>query len=78
MSGMTYRGQVKGGVVVFEEAIPPEGATVRVEVESPPAQVAGDEPSLWDKLRRFSGAAKGLPPDMARNHDHYIHGGRKK
>jgi hypothetical protein len=75
---MTYRGHVKGGVVVFEEATPPEGATVRVEVESAPARASSDGPSLWDKLRRFSGAVKGLPRDMARNHDHYIHGGRKK
>jgi hypothetical protein len=25
-------------------------------------------------LLEFAGRAEGLPPDMARNHDHYLHG----
>jgi len=25
-------------------------------------------------LKRFAGAVRGLPSDMARNHDHYLHG----
>jgi hypothetical protein len=28
--------------------------------------------------RRFAGSARGLPPDMALNHDHYLHGLPKK
>lgn len=70
---MVYRGQVKGGVVVFEDAPPPEGTAVRVEA-------AADDcaPTLWQKLRKYSGVVKGLPPDMARNHDHYIHGAPRK
>jgi hypothetical protein len=31
-------------------------------------------PSVWEKLRSVSGKAKDLPPDMAANHDHYLHG----
>ena len=71
---MVYAGYVKGGVVVFDRAVPPEGAAVRVEV------VASDPvtPSIWQKLRKYSGAVRGLPSDMARNHDHYIHGGPKR
>lgn len=71
---MVYVGHVKGGVVVFDQPCPPEGAAVRVEV------VAGAPatPSIWQKLRKYSGAVKGLPPDMAKNHDHYIHGGPKR
>lgn len=68
---MEYRGQVRGGVVVFEEGSPPDGAVVRVEVIE-------DGPTVWEKLRKYSGLVKGLPRDMARNHDHYIHGGPKK
>lgn len=68
---MEYRGQVKGGVVVFEEASPPDGAVVRV-------QVIDEAATVWDKLRKYSGLVKGLPRDMARNHDHYIHGGPKR
>ena len=29
-------------------------------------------------LKRFAGAVKRLPSDMARNHDHYLHGRPKK
>ena len=32
------------------------------------------QPSVWEALRSLSGKAKGLPPDMAANHDHYLHG----
>jgi hypothetical protein len=70
---MEYRGLVKDGVVVFEAEAPPEGAAVRVELLNAP-----QSPSLWDKLKKYSGAVSGLPRDMARNHDHYIHGGPKK
>ena len=71
---MQYRGQVKGGVVIFEAQAPPEGASVRVELEDEAART----PSIWDKLRKYSGTVQGLPADMARNHDHYIHGGPRK
>jgi hypothetical protein len=71
---MVYQGHVKDGVVVFDTAAPPEGAAVQVNVvESVP------EPgNIWTKLRKYSGAVRGLPSDMARNHDHYIHGAPKK
>ena len=32
------------------------------------------QPSVWEKLRSLAGTAKNLPPDMATNHDHYLHG----
>lgn len=70
---MEYRGRVKDGVVVFTEASPPEGADVRVLVSE-----AADQPTIWQKLQKYSGAVRGLPKDMARNHDHYIHGGPRK
>lgn len=59
--------------MLFEAAAPPDGAKVRVEVVEEPA-----EPTIWEKLRKYAGAVKGLPSDMARNHDHYIHGGPKR
>ena len=40
--------------------------------ERPPVE------SAWAVLERWSGKAEGLPPDMAENHDHYIHGARKR
>ena len=71
---MQYRGHIKDGVVVFEEAAPPEGAEVRVEV----VERADAQPTIWQKLQKYAGAAKGLPSDLARNHDHYIHGRPKR
>ena len=71
---MQFHGRVKDGVVVFEDGAPPEGVEVRVEIVS----TSQETPSIWDKLKKYSGSVKGLPADMARNHDHYIHGGRKK
>ena len=32
----------------------------------------------WDVLDRWVGKAEGLPADMAENHDHYLHGARKR
>jgi len=72
---MTYRGHVKNGVVVLDEpAELPEGAEVNVELL--PARA--DEPTLGQKLMKYAGKAKGLPADLARNHDHYLHGAPKK
>lgn len=31
-------------------------------------------PSIGEALLAVAGTAEGLPRDMARNHDHYIHG----
>jgi len=75
---MTYRGRVINGVVVLEPgARLREGMDVRVE----PVGAAEDvtEPSqegrqLREGLLSFSGVVKDGPSDLARNHDHYLHG----
>ena len=69
---MTYRGTVKGGVVVLEgEPSPPEGALVEVSVLE-------SEPPTWGEVfKELIGSAPQLPTDIAENHDHYIHGGPK-
>ena len=72
---MSYRGHVRNGVVVLDEpADLDEGVEVSVEV------LQGDEKKkpLGKQLLRFAGVAKGLPSDLARNHDHYLHGLPKK
>lgn len=79
---MTFRGEFKKGVVVFDR--PPqleEGAAVEVMPLPSPTRTATvpPEPPTWAEVfKDFIGKAKGLPSDMARNHDHYIHGARKK
>jgi hypothetical protein len=78
---MTYRGRIKNGVVVFDKQVPlPEGAEVEV-VLSPPATGNSQKdqiPTLYEQLEDVIGIIKGLPPDFAENHDHYIHGCPKK
>ena len=78
---MTYRGRVQGGVVVLDEpGNLPEGLVVRIEVSPPSAGETTDNlaSTLGQRLLKFAGAVKGLPSDLARNHDHYLHGTPKK
>ena len=72
---MTYRGKVKGGVIVLEgSSVPPEGTVVRVE-EIPET---ADHPAWAEVFKDLIGAAEGLSEDLAENHDHYIHGAPKR
>ena len=74
---MDYRGKVSGGVVVLEPGVDlPEGAEVRVEVLTSP--LSSPSTTLGQRLMKFAGRAKGLPADMAENHDHYLHGQAKR
>ena len=69
---MEYEGQVKNGVVVLNGgARLPEGAVVRVlPVE--------EQPTWGEVFEDVMGRAEDLPPDLARNHDHYLHGSPKQ
>jgi len=72
---MTYRGRVKNGVIVLDDLVDlPDGTAVDV------SRVEGDtpRPSLHERYKDLIGIADGLPPDMAENHDHYIHGAPKQ
>jgi predicted DNA-binding antitoxin AbrB/MazE fold protein len=78
---MTYRGHVRNGVVQLDEPVSlPEGAEVRVDVLASPedARVESSVPSLYEQLKNVIGKATELPPDLAENHDHYLHGLSKK
>ncbi len=72
----SYTGQVQNGVVVFDEGTthPPEGMKVRVE----PTEMERDVEALRDLLLSVAGKANGLPPDLAEQHDHYLHGQPKR
>ena len=71
---VSFEGHIKDGVVVFDEPVSlPEGTAVRIEpVESRPRK------SLADRYKNVIGAAVNLPEDMAKNHDHYLHGTPKQ
>ena len=79
---MTYRGHVRNGKVVLDEpAGLPEGAEVRIELpdDTPEGktETANGSKSFAERYRKFIGVCEG-PPDLAKNHDHYIHGTPKK
>ena len=79
---MDILGKVSEGVVILRDPKAlPDGTVVRVEpVEDKAAAVKAPEgqQSLSELLLSFSGTVKGLPPDLARNHDHYLYGTPKK
>jgi hypothetical protein len=64
------QGVVKNGVIVLEDGSHlPEGTKVVV-------RSASDAP-LSEELMKLAGTIHG-PRDFARNHDHYIHGTKKR
>jgi hypothetical protein len=78
---MVYRGTVRNGVVELEDGNGlPDGTVVRVEPVSSAVKPSDEEdiPTLYEQLEPFIGIVKDLPPDMARNHDHYLHGQPKR
>jgi hypothetical protein len=71
---MTYRGHIKGGVVVLDAQVDlPDGTEVEVQAVSPPIT-----PTVWQKLLEVAGTAEGLPEDAAVNLDHYLYGSPKR
>ncbi len=74
---MELEGMVRNGVVVVDRPeLLPEGAKVKVVVDPPDA--ATGKPTLAARLLRHAGTVPGLPPDLAEQHDHYIHGTPKR
>lgn len=71
---MTYHGHIENGMVVVEGPLDlPDGTEVRIEPINRSAKT-----TLGQRLMKFAGTAKGLPSDMARNHDHYLYGMPKR
>jgi len=78
---VVYRGHIRDGRIELDEQVRlPEGAPVEVSLAEQQAACGNDElgPTLYERLKPVIGIAKGLPPDLARNHDHYLHGSPKK
>ncbi len=74
---MSYRGHVKNGVVVIDDAVRlPEGAAVAVDLVDGPVAMAEQEegPTLLERLEPVIGIATGLPPDASTNVEHYLYG----
>jgi len=71
---MELEGTFRNGVIVPDEATGlQEGTRVRITVQ----ETDGTKPkpgTLGERLMVLAGIARGLPADMAEEHDHYIHG----
>lgn len=72
---MTYRGQVKNGVVVFDL---PDALPDGVAVEVAPVVNVELGPTWAEVFADVIGKAEGLPADSSQNHDHYLYGTAKK
>ena len=80
---MSYRGRVINGMVVLEDSRAlPEGTAVSVQAlnegKRRRKKLPRAAPDIWTKLLKLAGTAKGLPADLARNHDHYAHGAPRR
>ena len=71
---MELEGTVQNGVVVVDhpQALP-EGAKVKIVMET-----TSQTPTLAERLLKHAGTVPDLPPDLAEQHDHYIHGTPKR
>lgn len=68
---MSVMGKVKNGVVVLPSDVKlPDGT----EVEVTPLHSVKEAGDFTDELLRISRTTKDLPPDLAKNHHHYLHG----
>ncbi len=72
---MTFTGKViKGAIVPPPDVKLPDGLQLEVTIPEWPIQAS----FTHERLAKFAGIVRDLPPDFARNHDHYIHGAPKR
>jgi len=78
---MVFHGRVKDGRIVLEgDSVLPEGAAVTITLAEPARHEGGNGQSstAYERLKPIVGIAKDLPPDAAKNVDHYLYGHPKK
>ena len=76
----TFTGHVKDAAIVLDEPVElPEGAklTVVLHSEANEPENEKDIPTHYERYKDFIGILEG-PPDLALNHDYYLHGLPKK
>ena len=72
---MNCIGKVSNGKVVLPEGINlPDGTEVELHIRELVPNVA----TFAERFKDFIGMAADLPPDLAENLDHYLHGHPKK
>ncbi|MFL5329732.1 MAG: hypothetical protein ACJ8C4_12535 [Gemmataceae bacterium] len=74
---MELEGTVQNGMIVPDEPNQlVEGDRVLILTNKPRSNEQLSP--LAQRLLKLAGTAAGLPSDMARNHDHYLHGAPKQ
>lgn len=72
---MSLEGTIVNGVVVLDNHPDlPDGTRVEVAVKEEQEKAS----TLGQRLLKLAGIAKGLPSDLAQQHDHYLYGTPKK
>jgi hypothetical protein len=75
---MTFKGTVKGGMIVVDPPVAlPDGTAVEVTVASAPIPIEPQQ-SLHDVLKPLVGIVDDMPEDSSLNIDHYLYGHSKK
>ena len=70
----TFTAHFDGKALVPDEPVDlPAGSKYRVSLE-PAEQEEQVDGSLREFLLKFAGTIEGCPPDLAKNHDHYLYG----
>ena len=72
---MSFTSKIHNGVIVVPPEVHlPEGT----EVEVTPSVGVGEAEEFTEALLRIAATTRELPPDLAENHDHYLHDLPKK
>lgn len=80
-SEIHYGRVINGEIVLNDPNALPDGTRVTVRLlkgKRRPTKGKGQSSSLLERLKPVIGVARGLPKDLAKNHDHYLHGLPKK
>ena len=76
---MSITGIVENGAIKLPPGIHlTDGTTVRIELQSPPLEMAANGKDALAWIGEFVGCLDTLPEDFAVEHDHYIHGTPKR
>ena len=74
LPGVSYKGKVKNGVVIL-----PRNAKLRNGTEVKVTPITGSQDDdFTDMLVSVSKKVRGLPRDLAAQHDHYLYGTSKR
>ncbi len=72
---MTFTGKISNGAILLPPGVTlPDGLELEVSIPEWPDCSS----KVGERLLKYAGAVGDLPSDLARNHDHYIHGAPKR